>query len=405
MIRVLYLSAGFKITGATESLLILASNLPADRYQVMIAATHPEILAPRLAERGIQTRAAQLFSYGPTRLRFDIETNQIRRSGFKQSAANWLATRDLIRSIPTQRRVLEPLFAEFRPDVVHINGVPLMAAGLVTHRSGIPLVWHVRETLSKNLWGRLAGFALPRIAQALVAVSKDAADHIDRSRGNVHVIHNGVDAERCRPGISGEASRAELGIPTSSPCIGFVGNMIFTKGIQDFISAAPTILELRPDAHFLLVGSGKPEFLEQLRESMVRTGCQERFHLTGQRGDVPELVAAMDVLALPSLEEGLSRAVVEAMAMEKPVVTTSIPSNREVIVTGESGLLVEPHDPPSLAAGVLRFLADGELARRCGTAARRVVLADFSIEAHVDKLDRLYDQVAKKNPQKEKSHE
>ena len=290
---------------------------------------------------------------------------------------------------------MEPLFAEFRPDVVHINGVPLMAAGLVTHRSGIPLVWHVRETLSKNLWGRLAGFALPRIAQALVAVSKDAADHIDRSRGNVHVIHNGVDAERCRPGISGEASRAELGIPASSPCIGFVGNMIFTKGIQDFISAAPTILELRPD-DFLLVGSGKPEFLEQLRESMVRTGCQEQFHLTGQRGDVPELVAAMDVLALPSLEEGLSRAVVEAMAMEKPVVTTSIPSNREVIVTGESGLLVEPHDPPSLAAGVLRFLADGELARRCGTAARRVVLADFSIEAHVDKLDRLYDQVAKK---------
>jgi glycosyltransferase involved in cell wall biosynthesis len=157
------------------------------------------------------------------------------------------------------------------------------------------------------------------------------------------------------------------------------------KGHRHLLAAAAEV----PDAIFALAGEG-PE-RPALEELADRLAVRDRIRFLGERSDVPDLLAACDVFVLPSLYEGLPISVLEAMAAERPVIATAIGGTDEVVIDGESGLLVPPADPDAIASALQNLLEDTALRARLGAAGRKIVTTDFSAREMVRRVTELYE--------------
>jgi glycosyltransferase involved in cell wall biosynthesis len=144
-----------------------------------------------------------------------------------------------------------------------------------------------------------------------------------------------------------------------------------------------------PDAVFALAGDGAER--HRLHGLARGLGVQDRVLFLGQRHDIPELLAVCDVVVVPSLDEGLSVAVLEAMALGRPVVATAVGGTPEAVHDGVTGLLVPPANPAQLAAAIRRIIEDGALAERLGDAARARAEAAFSAARMVERISAVYD--------------
>ncbi|HWB12360.1 MAG TPA: glycosyltransferase [Pirellulales bacterium] len=201
------------------------------------------------------------------------------------------------------------------------------------------------------------------------------------------VIPNGISAPPPSD-LSRDELLAELGLPNNARLIGAVGRLWPQKRIKDLIWAADLLKVIRDDVHLLIVGDGPHRRrLEQFRRQ-VR--IEDKVHFLGHRGDVPRLMPHFDLLWLASEYEGLPNAVMEAMIAGVPVVATDISGNRDLVVPGETGYLVPVGDRAALARQANKLLDDAELAKRLGEAARRRVLAEFSVERMVEAHVKLY---------------
>lgn len=191
----------------------------------------------------------------------------------------------------------------------------------------------------------------------------------------VLAIGNGVDVrafdpERVR---TRAATRAALGIPADAAVVGMVGRMVAEKGYGEFLDAAESLVAQGSPAFFLAVGerlaSDHAAGIEA-RLARAKAALGERLVLTGLRGDIPDLLAAMDVFTLPSYREGMPRTIIEAMLMARPVVATDIRGSREEVVAGETGLLVPVRDGAALARAFATLIGDPALRQRMGAAGR-----------------------------------
>jgi len=239
------------------------------------------------------------------------------------------------------------------------------------------------NSLSMHLSGRVVTVS-ELVRETLIAASK-----IDPKR--LVTIHNGVNLEDYQ--IDGDitAKKKGLGLETSASVIGAIGRLDRVKGAEYLLRAAAKVIFKTPDAAFLIVGDGSQrEALEQLARSL---GISHRVVFTGQRDDVPELLAVMDVLVLPSLYEGLPNAVLEAMAAGKPVIATPVGGTPEVVEDGITGLLVPPRDPEALAEAILALLQDRERAEAMGRAGRARVEKYFSVERMIAETEALYEEL------------
>jgi glycosyltransferase involved in cell wall biosynthesis len=195
----------------------------------------------------------------------------------------------------------------------------------------------------------------------------------------------------CRFGGSGgelPAIRAKLSIPPGVPVIGTVGRLVPVKGQQYLLDALPRVLACCPEARLLIVGDGP--LGDSLRRRALDLGVARSVHFTGLREDIPELMGAMDLFCLPSLNEGMGRVLVEAMASRLAVVATRVSGVPDVVQEGVTGLLVPPRDAPSLAAAVIALLQDPARARQMGEHGRRRVVPAFGVAAMLNKLEGLY---------------
>ena len=204
----------------------------------------------------------------------------------------------------------------------------------------------------------------------------------------IGVIRNGITLSRFTRTERGIALRRELGLPESARLVGVFSRLNPMKGVQYFLEAAVTLAEKFPDVCFLVVGDGgsKPELEDQAR----RLGLGSRIVFTGFRSDVPELLSLATISVLPSLSEGTSNTLLEAMAAGIPVIATRVGGNPEVVEDGVTGLLVPPRDSAAIAAAAGRLLEDRALAARLGSAGSRRVSELFSIEGSVHQTEDLY---------------
>ena len=191
----------------------------------------------------------------------------------------------------------------------------------------------------------------------------------------VLAIGNGVDINAFDPARTQTraAMRAAWGIPPDAVVIGMIGRMVAEKGYGEYLNSAKTVVAQGFPVFFLAVGERLASdhaagINAQL--SAAKSALGERLILTGLRGDIPELLAAMDVFTLPSYREGMPRTIIEAMLMAKPVVATNIRGSREEVVAGETGLLVPVRDAAALAQAFVTLINDAGLRTRLGQSGR-----------------------------------
>ncbi|HEX6782276.1 MAG TPA: glycosyltransferase [Solirubrobacterales bacterium] len=229
--------------------------------------------------------------------------------------------------------------------------------------------------------------ALARRVDRYLAVSREIAgelvDDLGWPAGKVEVVYNAVDAGRAAvpapPGL-----REQLGGSETRPLVLTPARLDAQKGHDALLEAAAEV----PDALFLIAGEG-PE-RQRLEGRAAELGVAERVRFLGRREDVPQLLAACDVFALPSLYEGSSLAVLEAMAAGIPVVSSAIGGTEELIEDGRSGLLVPPGDALALAAALRRLLGDPRLREELATRARERVDAGLRREQNAERVEGVY---------------
>lgn len=206
----------------------------------------------------------------------------------------------------------------------------------------------------------------------------------------VRVVHSGVVPPSV---IEGKSVRAEFGIGPPEKLVGTVGELVDAKGQTFLVEAVPLVLEKIPTAKFMIVGGGKLE--SELRSQALRLGFAEFFVFAGFRNDVGNCLDALDLFVLPSIMEGLNNSIIEAMMMEKPVVATSVGGIPEIVKHGETGLLVPPGDPASLAEAIVELLDNSEKAKALAAAGREFAMKDLTAERMVEGTIAVYEDILK----------
>ncbi len=273
-------------------------------------------------------------------------------------------------------------------DIVHAHTAHAVAlAAMATRRTD------ARMVLTRRTEFRLRANPFTRWkyrrAVAMIAIServKSALVEGGMPAAAIEVIPSGVPLDR----VVTAASRAELGVPAEAPLVVLVGALAREKDPLTFVRAVAAAREQVGNLRALVVGDGP------LRSAVLaevdRLGVPDAVTLTGHRADADSVIAAADLLALSSTEEGLGSVLLDAMALGKPVVATEAGGIPEVVRHGETGLLVPVGDAPAMGEAMARILGDGELAARLSAGARARV-ERYSMSEVVERTAALYERV------------
>jgi len=280
-----------------------------------------------------------------------------------------------------------------RIDIAHTYLLRANLVGSVSARlARVPVVLGSKRGCHERRGFELASAKIGNALADRVMVNAEAVrdfvhDNEGCAREKMVVIPSGVDTDRFRP-LPGTHFKARLGLPEEHRIIGVVTRMRVRKGVEEFIRAIGRVRETYPDAHGVIVG--EVELDEPLQALVATLRLRDHLSLLGRRSDMPEVMSAFDVFVLSSHDEGMSNAILEAMAMEKPVVATDVGGTGEVVRHGHSGLLVPPRDPEPLAAAISEILAQPARAAEMGRLGRRIVEEGFSAHAMVRQMEQLY---------------
>jgi glycosyltransferase involved in cell wall biosynthesis len=289
-------------------------------------------------------------------------------------------------------QALRSLLARHEYDIIHAQEVFPAVMGQIARRvlgCRFKLVYHYRGVRPR--WMPYVGRAMPRWVDHIITNSEATRRTFLRygaTADSVTTIYNGLDWTPFDQSVDRASVRAEWSVPVDAPVAGTVGRLHPVKGHRVFLDAARAVLDQVPDAYFVLVGDGP---MRAELESQARAlGIDSRVRFLGSRRDVPRLLAAMDLLALPSTEEAIGRVLVEAHAAGLPAVASRIGGTPEVVEHGRSGFLVPPGDPPALAVRMRELLSDRDRSRQMGAVGKEHVRSRFGEPEMIEKTRRVY---------------
>ncbi len=308
-----------------------------------------------------------------------------------------------LRDFRAYRRLVRRL-RELRPDIVHTHSSKAGILGRhAAHRAGCPAVVHTIHGLAftastspfvnwvyKVLEKRAAPLATRIVCVADAMRDQSLAAGIGRPEQYVTVYSGMETSPFLDPPVSRERVRQDHGLGPEHVVVGTIARLFDLKGHEDLLDAAPSLCVRFPNLRFLWVGDGK---LRKSFEDRMRTlGLRDRFILTGlvSPSRIPELTAAMDVLAHPSRREGLARALVQGQLAGRPVVTYDIDGNREGLIDQQTGFLVPAFDREGFSRQLAVLLSEASLRERMGTAGREFAMRRFGADTMADALDRVY---------------
>jgi len=358
---VFYFTDSTDFGGAEQALLLLVEHLDRDAWRPTLLYNESPGIAPlveRARDLGAELRPVPAAPEGLAGARRVPELVRMLRAE---------------RPVVFHAHLTWPLAAKYPLAAAVLARVPAVVAT-------VQLYPDFTMSRSTSLQHRLLAAGIDRYIAVSADIAARLVRELHRPAAKLEVIHNGVAAGNVsRPDA---ALRCALG--GGERIVLAAGRLTPQKGFDALVRAVPLV----PGARFAVAGDG-PEraHLEAAAEAL---GVGDRIRFLGRRDDVPRLLAAADVFAAPSLWEGTSLAIVEAMLAAKPVVATAIAGTTEQIVDGESGLLVPPDDHEALAAALRSVVGDAASARRLGAAARDRALSRFTIEIASARVAALY---------------
>ncbi|GAB4425100.1 MAG: hypothetical protein OHK0015_04800 [Chloroflexi bacterium OHK40] len=285
-------------------------------------------------------------------------------------------------------------------DVIHCTEKPRDAFyGLLLARlTGARCVIHI-HVKAENWISPLVQWAM-RHADALVGVSQFVADSIvamGYPANKTHAVLNSLDLNGWRADVDGSGVRQEYGVAPSTPLLAIVSRLFYWKGHVELLRALGQVKATHPDFKLLIVGAddprgmpGRGSFTAELKALSAELGLNEHVIFTGFRQDVPQVMAACDIYAMPSFEEPFGMVYLEAMAMRKPVIALDNGGAREVIEHGKSGLLSQPQDIDQLAANIRTLLDSPTLRVEMGAYGRQQVEQFFTPQRMAHEMERIY---------------
>lgn len=295
---------------------------------------------------------------------------------------------------------LARVMREIHPAIVHSRNWGGIEAIVAARLAGVPVAIHSEHGYELDmvpglpLRRRLIRHLVYRTASAVAVVTNDLR-HYHAAQAwwkadKIQVLYNGVDGQEFSPQPQIRADvRRQYGIPFDAVVLGSVGRMTILKDFSTLLKAAETLAPEVPNLHVLLVGAGQE--LERLQSYAANSSqLAGRVIFTGAAEGVAELLNAMDIFVLPTLMEGMSNTLLEALAAGLPVVATRVGGNPEVVAEGECGYLFAPQDVPELICQLRTLLRDSRLRADFGRAARERALRQFSLECMLRRYRDLY---------------
>jgi FkbM family methyltransferase len=361
--RVLYASHTSVISGAERTLLDLLRGLP-DDIEPVVACPSGE-LRQALDDLGVPCIAITGTS-GSLRLH------------------PWHSTRALVETVRSAAQ-LRAAAAKSHPDLIHANSIRASLIASVTRAlGGPPTVAHLHDVLPVGRTGTSIARLLATSARVVLANSQYTASDFERKaagRGHVEIVDNPVDLERFDPSrIDRAAARARLSLPTTTPLIGVVAQITPWKGQSDAIRALAIARRHHPELKLVLAGAAKfidpgarydnVAYAQSLLELAKELNVEDAVIYTGEIDEIPELMAALDLVLLPSWEEPFGRVVIEAMAMGAPVLATNVGGPADIVSDGIDGVLLAPRCPDVWGSRVSELLDRPERTSGLGEAAR-----------------------------------
>jgi glycosyltransferase involved in cell wall biosynthesis len=291
---------------------------------------------------------------------------------------------------------LATLLKKAKPDIVHTHGYFASVIGrIAANYARVPVLFnHVHSTYwdykKRNLFIEKL---LSKHTQTIICCSEAVRNFVTKNEkidpSKTIVIYNGVDVERFSNSKYISAKRMELGINPNDPVIGTVSSLTPHKGHKYLLLAAREILETFSSTKFLFVGDGGLK--EELEDQAKNLNIFSNVIFTGTRKNIPELLNLIDIFVLPSSSrEGLGISIIEAMAVEKPVVATNIGGVPEVVEDGKTGILVPPKNPEALAGAVIELLNNPGKTKEMGRLGRLRIKEKFTTGNMISEIEILY---------------
>jgi glycosyltransferase involved in cell wall biosynthesis len=391
-LRVLFINDTSRNGGPGKTLLDIVKFLDPARIHRTVLVPRAGIVSERLAAAG----AADVLVFEPGLIEhiFAPPTRTVERGDL---AALWplkllRACGNVVLAATAIFRLSRWIRRE-RFDAIFCNGTMAnIAGGLLAARTGTPCLWHVLYTsvggAARGLHARLAA---NENVKTIICVSRPTSRQFGGS-AKVRLIHDAIDIDEFDAGRAAPALRRELGLDAGAVIFGSHGRILPRKGYIEMIRAARLVLDRLPEAqrarcHFAVIGDTpqdmKTDHLEECRALVRQLGLEAHVHFLGFRPAVIAYVADFDVAVVPSIyQDPLPLAVLEAMALAKPVVAFDVGGMGEMITDGVSGRVVPPQDVAAMAEACLDYFADGALRVRDGAAGRARIERDFNARSH-----------------------
>jgi glycosyltransferase involved in cell wall biosynthesis len=373
--RVLYVNHTAAVSGAERSLLALLAALP--------PSVDPLVASPR------------------GRLSDAVEQLGLATTTIADTAGSLR-----VHPLHTPRALAEMSFAALqigraarrhRAEIVHANSIRAGLELALARAGPAASVVHVRDCLPPSALSAMTMRLIAATATTVLANSHYTASTVRRAApsARLEVVHPAIDLAEFDPArIDRANARSKLGkAGARRVLLGVVAQLSPWKGQDTAIEALRLLREQDVDAHLLLIGSAKflasatrfdnERYVAGLHRLIAEAGLVDRVSFLGERDDVPQLVRALDILLLPSHEEPFGRALLEAMALEVPVLATSVGGPAELVREGRDGYLLSPHEPAAWADAVRRIVEGPEQGRALGRAGRERVAEAFGAADHV----------------------
>jgi len=379
MVKILYVNPTAYIGGAEVSLLSLLKRFDRNYfYPVVVVPLRGGPLVDRLKDLNIEIKAATVMEF----------------SRYKPFSFLLAVVR------------LAILIKKEKINLVHANSIYAAEQSFFAAKlAGALCICHVRDLVPVLGAGKVRSFAFRHMNRLIAisnAVKTDLTEKLNIPGRNIARIYNGVDTREFSPGASGEAFRKEFNLG-SKKLIGIIGRLSPEKGHENFLRSVARLLKDSDDISIVIAGSsdlGPENYKEKLNALTAHLGINNKVVFTGFRDDLPEVIAALDVAAVPSIAEPFGRVIVEAMAMEKPVVVFNAGAAREIL-SGDCGMIIEPGDNKGFIKAISGLLADRARCKKMGSRARDVVLEKFSIEKNILEIEGFYKKLLKKQDEKQ----